>query len=342
MHMHEKHMGDGIIDPGMDDVKIGVAAYPDGPTGCTVSLFPVNSQIAVDSRGGMPGTLMTRNGRAEAIIFSGGSLCGLTAASGVSTMLFNTTDTAHPHIPAVRSSVSYGFGNRHKMHIVPDKKPGEAAFRAKAGNFPPGRRGAAINASVGKSFGPTFGEGSGQDGATSHGRADSEALDRRGVRKGVFTVANALGAIHDRAGDVVRGFFDPETKTRFSLAEGLASGKPLLSAPLPSAVTQNATLNRFVTNTRFQLPELERTARQVRTSMAGAIQPVHTSQDGDILFAVTTNKISLPSACKEQQPQSDAKKHSATAAQNAMTGDRIAAIGSELAFDAVLSAAQQS
>lgn len=37
--------------------QIGVAEYPDGPTGCTLFYFSQDAQTAVDIRGGSPGTI---------------------------------------------------------------------------------------------------------------------------------------------------------------------------------------------------------------------------------------------------------------------------------------------
>src|SRR5256885_16742843 len=77
--------------PGM---RIGVAEYEEGPTGTTVFYFPKGVKAAVDVRGGAPGTLNTDAVRLgyeshlmQAVVFSGGSWYGLSAATGVANEL---------------------------------------------------------------------------------------------------------------------------------------------------------------------------------------------------------------------------------------------------------------
>ena len=67
-------------------VQVGVAEYEEGPTGCTVLLFPDGAATAIDARGGLVG----KTGDYEwnhAICLAGGSLPGLEAASGVAAAL---------------------------------------------------------------------------------------------------------------------------------------------------------------------------------------------------------------------------------------------------------------
>ncbi|NJM76873.1 MAG: hypothetical protein HC852_15160 [Acaryochloridaceae cyanobacterium RU_4_10] len=51
------------------------------------------------------------------------------------------------------------------------------------------------------------------------------------------------------------------------------------------------TLTVVVTNRKFDSHALQQFGRQVHTSMARAIQPFHTIDDGDVLFAVTTGEV---------------------------------------------------
>ena len=98
----------------------------------------------------------------------------------------------------------------------------------------------------------------------------------------VFTVVNAVGAIIDRQGRVVRGSLDPSTGERLRVAD---AGLP---APPPPG---NTTLTVVVTNQILGGWSLRQLARHVHSSMARAIEPLHTISDGDVLYAVTTNEI---------------------------------------------------
>ena len=72
------------------DMLVGVAEYDEGPTGTTVFYFPNGVKGAVDMRGGSPGELNAEilqnayeSRMVNAVVFSGGSWYGLSAATGV-------------------------------------------------------------------------------------------------------------------------------------------------------------------------------------------------------------------------------------------------------------------
>ena len=75
-------------------VHIGVAEYPDRPTGATVFYFPKGATATVDVRGGAPGTINSDVLRlaygtsfVDAITIAGGSSYGLEVANGVAAEL---------------------------------------------------------------------------------------------------------------------------------------------------------------------------------------------------------------------------------------------------------------
>jgi L-aminopeptidase/D-esterase-like protein len=72
----------------------------------------------------------------------------------------------------------------------------------------------------------------------------------------------------------------------------------------------------LVTNQRLDLRELRQLGRQVHSSMSRAIQPFNALLDGDVLYAVTT--------AESENPDLDVTA--------------LGALGSELAWDAVLAA----
>jgi L-aminopeptidase/D-esterase-like protein len=107
-----------------------------------------------------------------------------------------------------------------------------------------------------------------------------------------FVVVNALGAILDRQGRVVRGNRDPQTgERRHPVAEyesRIANG---ISSRPPEG---NTTLSVIVTNQQLSRRDLGQWGKQVHSSMSRAIWPFHTLMDGDVLFAVTTNEVANP------------------------------------------------
>src|SRR3712207_6643558 len=199
----------------LPSLQIGVAQYDEGPTGCTVFYFPTLAQASVDVRGGSHGTLLTdERDRVSAIVLTGGSLMGLEAATGVTAELFALRNyaTGWGDVPLVSAGVIFDYRPRDNA-IYPDKALGRAAMRAaREGVFPLGPCGAGASATVGKGLGFDYMELGGQGGAF---RQVGE------TRVAVFTVVNAVGAIVDRQGRVVRGFRDPSTGERLHYIEAL-------------------------------------------------------------------------------------------------------------------------
>jgi L-aminopeptidase/D-esterase-like protein len=157
---------------------------------------------------------------------------------------------------------------------------------------------------VGKTFDFEGVEPSGQGGA----------FRRLGeTRIAVFTVVNAIGAVVDRDGAVVRGHLDVATGTRHALVphieERLTAGVPARTPP------GNTTLTVVVTNQQLDARLLRTLGRQVHASMARAIQPFHALVDGDVLFAVSTNEV-----------------------EEELGSIELGVVASELAWDAVLAA----
>jgi L-aminopeptidase/D-esterase-like protein len=267
-------------------LEVGCAEYDEGPTGCTVfSFLPDGAACAIDVRGGSPGTLGSHYEWVHAICLAGGSLYGLEAATGVAAEIFARRDyaTTWLEIPLVAGAIVFDWGPRDNA-VYPDKALGRAALRAaRPGRFPLGARGAGRSATAGKTFAYEEREPAGQ------GAAFRQVGE---TRIAVFTVVNAVGAIVDREGNVVRGHLDPATGKRRPLVPGveerLATGAPV--RPIPG----NTTLTVVVTNEQLDPRELRTLGRQVHASLARAIQPFHALVDGDVLFAVTTNEVLSP------------------------------------------------
>ena len=273
--------GSRVLEFDFPAIKVGIAEYPDGPTGATVLHFPDGAAMAMDVRGGSPG-VVGEYGYVHAISLAGGSLFGLEAAAGVTAGLLDRQGTARwDTIPLVSGGIVFDFGGRDN-NVYPDKRLGAAALaNTKVGRFPLGARGAGIAVTVGNGFAFDRGERAGQ------GAAFREV---GGVKVFACTVVNAIGAVFDRDGKVVLGHVDPETGKRTSFAEDL---EQRLAAVRESA-GQNTTLTVVVTNQTVRGHDLEQLGRQVHSSMARAIQPFHTRDDGDVLWMVSTAEVEVP------------------------------------------------
>ncbi|MDP6779974.1 MAG: P1 family peptidase [Candidatus Latescibacteria bacterium] len=265
------------------DLHIGVAEYDEGPTGCTVFHFPGGATTAVDRRGGAVGAIGLEYRLRDAICFAGGSAFGLEVAAGVRAELLASLDykITWNTLPSVAGAIIWDWSGR-KNAVYPDKELGRAALRAAlSGRFPLGARGAGRSASVGKWLSrPHTRESAGQGGAFYASGP---------TRVAVFTVVNAIGAIGDRNGNVVRGHLNRRSGERSRVQDivKLESGVERQDDPPPG----NTTLTFVATNHKLARPELEQLAAQVHGSMARAINPFHTLTDGDILFASTTAEV---------------------------------------------------
>ncbi len=292
-------------------VRIGVAEYPEGPTGVTVVRFPPGSTAVCDVRGGSVATILApREGWVDAVCLAGGSVYGLEAATGVSAQLLHERDydTDWMNIAIVSGAAVFDFNRlRRNRSIYPDHALGRAAARtAREGWFPLGRHGAGACTTVGKWLGrPWELETAGQGGAFW---ADEHR------RVAVFTVVNAVGCLVDRSGRAVRGHRHAATGERRRVGEVVDLSAPGAFDRLDAESRGNTTLTVVVTDVRLPRRELHQLARQVHTAMARAIEPFHTLHDGDVLWAVTTGRT-------DPGPRA---------------GAELAHVASELAWDAVL------
>lgn len=278
-------------------IEVGVGSYEEGPTGVTVIRFPKRASLAVDVRGGGPGTVNTdllRLGYSrpfgDAIVFSGGSAYGEEAITAVATGLKDDGVRSGDFVDVaiVPGAIIYDFGGRRLNEIYPDKRLAQAALRAaRPGVFPLGAQGAGRMAMQGGFFGCNA--HSGQGGAFRQVGA---------VKIAAFTVVNAYGAVTDRAGRLVAcnkpkswGNLTMTSELLRNLPQSLKADWDAAAASPDAGGTKNTTISLIVTNQKLDYASLQRLAVQVHTSMARAIQPFSTSEDGDTLYAASTQEI---------------------------------------------------
>lgn len=262
------------------ELQIGIAENPKGPTGLTLFYFPKGVQAAVDIRGGSVGTFFTpekmHQGEAylDGVAFAGGGILGMEAISGAVSSLYAKENKTHfSKMPLISGAVIFDFTPR-RNGIYPDKALGAQAFSAlKTGVFPQGRMGAGISATNGKLFGDSFVH-AGQGGAFAQiGK----------TKIAVFTLVNALGVILNDKGEVVHG-------SNLSKKELLAKSQELLLAPKKvfNPSQGNTTLTLVVINEKLSPRHLQQIGRQVHHALSQVIYPYATILDGDVLYTVST------------------------------------------------------
>lgn len=282
-----------MLKTNFDNLEVGVATNPAGPTGTTVIYFPKGAIAAMDSRGGAvavrEGSSIDENntwGWLDAITLSGGSTFGLEAADGVAAEILKLRGgkVKFETIPSVPAAIVYDFTGRDTS-VYPDKALGAKAFNAREKNkVPYGRVGGGTHVSVGKWFDELKPEKSGQGAAY---------FEKNGIKVLVITVVNAVGNILNEQGKIIKGSLDEKTGKRINIFDRVK--EKIESTPTKG----NTTITAVITNVKFDRLALKRLAIMAHTSMARVIDPFHTPWDGDVLFAVSTREMEKPEKFEE-------------------------------------------
>ena len=277
-------MLDNLCDvPG---VLVGHATDLDGITGCTAVLFEEPAVVGVDVRGSSPGTRETdRLGPVgavrptHALLLTGGSAFGLAAADGVVRFLEEKDvglDVGVARIPLVSAAVLFDLVVGDPA-ARPDAAMGyEAASAAASGDFAQGSVGAGTGATVGKVLG--------MERAIKGGIGSASVRLEGGLVVGALAAVNAFGDVHDERSEVLAG---PR------LEDGTLGDTVKL---LPEAAArmrwgENTTLGIVATNAGLTKPQANKVAQMAHDGLARAIEPVHTTVDGDVVFAASVGAL---------------------------------------------------
>jgi len=271
-------------------VCIGQTENTEAATGCTVFIVPEGMRAGLDVRGGGPASResqllnpLTAAQRIHAILLAGGSAYGLGAANGVMQYLEEHGigyDTGYALVPLVVQSDIYDLSVGDSS-VRPDAAMGyEAArFAMEAANYRDGNYGAGCGATVGKYAGMDFCMKSG---------IGSYAIQMGELKIGAIVVVNALGDIYDwRTGKQIAGMLN-EDKTGLRSTPSTMRGSYKI---VENRFTGNTTIGVVFTNARFDKAQLCKIAGMAHDGYARSINPVHTSADGDSIYAVSIGEI---------------------------------------------------
>jgi len=272
-------------------IRVGHFTDLTGVTGCTVLLPEGRAVGGVDVRGSASGTReLDALGpghlveEVHGILLGGGSAYGLEAAAGVMRYLeekgvgFPVGVTVVPIVPAaILFDLSVG-----DPRARPDAAAGYAACRAaSAGAVEEGSVGAGTGATVGKLFGIAY--------AVKGGVGTASRTLPGGVVVGALAVVNAFGDVRDpRTGRIVAGARDPAEPRRFAdTAARMQAGK----VKRAFGTAGSTTLAVVATNASFTKVQVTKVAQMGHLGLARVLQPVHTTLDGDVVFALATGGI---------------------------------------------------
>ena len=273
-----------------ENLKIGQAENAEAGTGCTVLLLgPEGAPAGLDVRGGGPASResellkpMAAAGVIHAILLSGGSAFGLDAAGGVMRYLEERNigfDVGVAKVPLVCQSCLFDL-TVADAHTRPDAGMAYAACcHAETGNYQDGNFGAGTGATVGKLLGMEHCMKSG---------IGSYAVQIGDLKVGALVAVNALGDVYDwKNGCKVAGLLADDRKT-FLDTEQVACQKIDV---VENKFVANTTLGVVITNAQFDKTRLCKIAGMAHYGYARAIRPVHTTADGDSIYAVSLGTV---------------------------------------------------
>lgn len=277
-------LGGSLTDvPGL---RVGHHTDARGVTGCTVVLCEQGAVAAVDVRGAAPATRETdllRPGnlvqKVYAVLLTGGSAFGLAAAGGVVEYLeargigFPTSAGPVPIVPAA-ALFDLGVGD-------PGARPGMADGLAAC---EAARDAALQEGSVGAGTGATVGHLRGIDGAMKGGIGTASRRLDGGCVVGALAAVNAFGDVTDPStAQIVAGTRGPGVGGFLNTAAQIER-----VAERPRRFGEHTTLAVVATDAALDRAALSRVATMAHDGLARAINPVHTSFDGDVVFALST------------------------------------------------------
>lgn len=281
------------------------ATNVDGGTGCTVIVCERGAAGAVDVRGGAPATRETDLLRPEetvdklhAVVLSGGSAYGLAASCGVAEALEEAgigLDVGVGLVPIVSGACLFdlAIGDPATRPTAADgAEATRAALRKRAcapalrAPLARGNVGAGTGCSVGKMAGP----------ARSMKTGLGEAVRCAGkLVCGAVAAVNACGDVCDPTSGVpLAGVLDEGGTHILSSTQAILSLAPMpLDAHTPTPRT-NTTISCVVTNARLSKAQATKVAQMAADAYAHAIRPVHTTNDGDTVFVMSTGEVDAP------------------------------------------------
>lgn len=268
--------------------RIGQEQDEKGITGITVVLCDRMTPAGVDVRGGGPASretpLLNPLAAAEginAIVLSGGSAFGLDAAGGVMKYLEERDigyDVGITKVPLVCESCLFDLGIGD-MNSRPDQ---QMAYRAcEKASYEPIAQG-----NVGAGMGCTVGKVLGMEKCTKSG-IGCYAVQVGELKVGALVAVNALGDVYDiDTGKQLAGLRD-ENNQLISSEETLYR---VLEQP-KNLFTGNTTLGIIFTNAKLDKSTLCKVAGMAHNGYARAIRPVHTTADGDSIYALSVGDV---------------------------------------------------
>ena len=274
----------------IQNIRIGQVENAAAGTGCTVLICRDGMRAGLDVRGGGPASResqlldpLTAARVIHGIVLAGGSAFGLCAADGVMRLLEERGigyDVGVTKVPLVAQADLFDLTVGDPF-VRPEASMGyeAAGFALDAPNYRDGNYGAGCGATVGIITGM---------GCCMKTGMGSFALELGALQIGAVVALNALGDVFNwRTGEQIAGVLREDRSGFRSTAEIMKKDASVIE----NRFTGNTTLAVVITNAAFEKPALCKIAGMGHDGFARSIRPVHTSFDGDSIFAVSVGDL---------------------------------------------------
>ncbi|MBQ6814534.1 MAG: P1 family peptidase [Lachnospiraceae bacterium] len=273
----------------IENVKIGSAEDLQAGTGCTVIICERGAVTGLDVRGGGPASRETELVKPtaasqfiNAVLLSGGSAFGLDAAGGVMEYLEKKNigfDVGITKVPLVCQSCIFDLGVGD-MKVRPDKAMAiKACEDAEKNNPQMGNVGAGTGATVGKMGGMK---------TAMKGGLGAYAVQIGPLKVGAIVAVNACGDIYDYdTHEIIAGMLTPDMKNFANMEQMIY----MMAEQAASKAMQNTTIGVVITNGKFDKAQMNKIATMAHNGYARTINPVHTSMDGDSIYAMSVGDV---------------------------------------------------
>ena len=212
---------------------------------------------------------------------AGGSAFGLDAAGGVMSYLESKGigfDTGITKVPIVASAVIFDLiiGD---YKVRPDFKMGyQASESASSSEKRQGNIGCGTGATIGKILGPNYAMKAG---------LGSASIKEGDLVVSAIVVVNSFGDIYDhKTNKQIAGLYDYKEKKLLDTIEIMKKTNSEIKFK-----ASNTTIGIVATNAKITKAQGNKIAEMAHNGFARSINPVHTSNDGDTIFTMGTNKV---------------------------------------------------
>lgn len=282
-------------------VRVGHSTHLDKLTGCTVILFDEPNTVAYRSYGGAVGAFNTEGLRSGSTMYdsnglfiAGGSMTGLMSASAITDCLrkdkIGMKMGHNIYNPSISGAIIWELGVTRAPY---DPEYSTEAYKnASRGPVESGNVGAGTGATAGKC---RWIEGGSKSGAMKTGVGSARVNLGNGIMVCALSVVNPIGNIVLPNNTFLAG--NRDEKTKFKAYEDLAN---FVTHP-DSEPTTNTTISVVGINVDLgSIENYERIAHLASHGQVRAINPVHTSQDGDTVFVFSNRELKNPLNSKAQ------------------------------------------